>query len=216
MKNNLLPVAKEGWNYIAGAVLLFLIFAFLDFGFLQFITFLITLFFIFLFRNPEREHLHYQELSVISPVDGAVISIEELKEDEYAYKIEIDGNYLNVSLLRTPFTSVVKDIEKQNGARLSPLQPLSKTINENLELVFEDKNSNSIKILHRLKQSFMTIETEAKKSQNLYQGSRYGIMINGVTTLYLPQNFRLNISVGSELTASQTLVGYFTSESSKK
>jgi len=216
MKNNLLPVAKEGWNYIAGALLFFVIFAFLGLGFLQFITFLITLFLIFLFRNPEREYLHYQELSVISPVDGAVVSIEELKEDEYAYKVEIDGNYLDVSLLRTPFTSVVKDIEKQNGARLSPLKPLSKTINESLELVFVDKNSNSIKILHRLKQSFMGIEVEAKRSQSLYQGSRYGIMINGVTTLYLPQNFRLNISVGTELIASQTLVGYFTSESSNK
>ncbi|MCK4974308.1 MAG: phosphatidylserine decarboxylase, partial [Sulfurimonas sp.] len=210
MKNNLLPIAKEGWNYILCAILLFVVFAFLDLDFLQFFAFLATIFFIFVFRNPEREQLHYQENSVVSPVDGVVASIKELKDDKYAYKIEIDSSYFNVSLLRTPFSSSIQSIEKQNGARLSTLSSLSKKINENSELIFIDKNSNTAKISHRVKQSFMGIDIKAKESQNFNQGSRYGVMVNGVTTLYLPQNFRLNISVGSELVASETLVGYFT------
>ena len=210
MKTNLLPIAKEGWNYVLGSILALIIFVVLDLDFLQFFAFLATIFFLFTFRNPERQHPYYQENSVVSPVDGAVVSIEELKEREYAYKIEIDSSYLNVSLLRTPFTSSLKHVEKQNGARLSTLNPLSKRINENSELIFIDKNSNTVKVSHRLKQSFMGIEIESIKSQNLYQGSRYGAMLNGVTTLYLPQNFRLNISIGAELIASETLIGYFT------
>ncbi|MCK4737675.1 MAG: phosphatidylserine decarboxylase, partial [Sulfurimonas sp.] len=113
MKNNLLPIAKEGWNYILGAISLFVIFAFLDLDFLQFFAFLATIFFIFVFRNPERQHLYYQENSVVSPVDGVVASIKELKDDKYAYKIEIDSSYFNVSLLRTPFSSSIESIEKQ-------------------------------------------------------------------------------------------------------
>ncbi len=210
MKNNLLPIAKEGWNYILGAISLFVIFAFLDLDFLQFFAFLATIFFIFVFRNPERQHLYYQENSVVSPVDGVVASIKELKDDKYAYKIEIDSSYFNVSLLRTPFSSSIESIEKQNGARLSTLSSLSKKINENSELIFIDKNSNTAKVSHRVKQSFMGINIKAREFQNFNQGSRYGVMVNGVTTLYLPQNFRLNISVGSELVASETLVGYFT------
>ena len=210
MKNNLLPIAKEGWNYILGAISLFVIFAFLDLDFLQFFAFLATIFFIFVFRNPERQHIYYQENSVVSPVDGVVASIKELKDDKYAYKIEIDSSYFNVSLLRTPFSSSIESIEKQNGARLSTLSSLSKKINENSELIFIDKNSNTAKVSHRVKQSFMGINIKARESQNFNQGSRYGVMVNGVTTLDLPQNFRLNISVGSELVASETLVGYFT------
>lgn len=212
MRSNLLPIAKEGWNYIAGAVAFFILFAFLDFGSWQFLAFIAALLFIFVFRNPERANLYYQENSVVSPVDGVVNSIEELKDDDYAYKVEIENSYLNVSLLRVPFTSSLIHVEKQSGARLSKFSPLSKSINENAELVFLDKNSNSMKVSHRLKQSFIGIEIEPIKAQNLYQGSRYGIMLNGITTLYLPQNFRLNVSVGAELTASETLIGYFTSE----
>lgn len=212
MRSNLLPVAKEGWNYIIGAVLSLIVFSFLNLTILYFFSFLATVFLIFVFRNPERENLLYQENSVVSPVDGTVVSIEEFKDGKYAYKVSIDTSYLNVSLLRVPFTSSIYSIKKQNGARLPSLSSLSKNLNENLELVFSDKNSNSIKIVHRLKQSFIGIETEAIKSQNFLQGSRYGLMVNGITTLYLPQNFRLNISIGSELTASETLVGYFTNK----
>lgn len=90
MKNNLLPIAKEGWTYIAGVVSLFIISAFFDLSFLQFFAFLAIIFFTFVFRNPERQQPYYQENSVVSPVDGVVTSIEELKNNGYAYKIEID------------------------------------------------------------------------------------------------------------------------------
>jgi len=34
-------------------------------------------------------------------------------------------------------------------------------------------------------------------------------MMSGISELYLPKNFRLNISQGDEVKASQTLLGYF-------
>jgi phosphatidylserine decarboxylase len=217
MKSNLLPIAKEGWNYLIGSIVLFLIFKFLNFEFLQFLAFLATMFFIYVFRNPERQNMLYQENSIVSPVDGTVVSIEELHgEDNSGYKVEIEGTYLNVSLLRVPFTSSLEHIEIQRGAKLSATSPLSKSINENAELVFGDKrSSNKIKIIHKLKQSFETIDIDIIKAQDLLQGTRYGLMINGVTTIYLPTNFRLNIGLGSELIASETLIGYFTNENKK-
>ncbi len=210
MKSNLLPIAKEGWNYILSAILAFVIFSFLDLNFLEFISFLAIIFFIFVFRNPERENKIFQESSVTSPVDGIVTKIEELDDNEYGYKVDIDSSYFNVSLLRVPLTSSVTSLELRRGSRLSSLSHLSTLINENAEIVFSDKNSNSIKVIHRLNKSFKSIDIDAKKSQDLYKGSRYGLMINGITTIYLPKNFRLNISVGSNLIASEDLVGYFT------
>lgn len=214
MKSNLLPIAREGWSYLAVSALLFALFALFDLDFLQFVAFLATLFFLFVFRNPERQNILYQENSVVSPVDGTVVSIEELdNENGYAYKIEVESSYLNVSLLRVPFTSSLEYIKIQKGARLSPLNSLSKYINENAELIFSDKkSSNKIKITHKLNQSFKSIDIDIIKSQNLFQGLRYGVMLNGVTTLYLPHNFRLNINIGNELTASESLIGYFTTK----
>ncbi|WP_310441920.1 phosphatidylserine decarboxylase [Sulfurimonas sp.] len=217
MKSNLLPIAREGWNYLIGSIVLLLIFKFLNFEFLQFLAFLAMMFFVYVFRNPERQNMLYQENSIVSPVDGTVVSIEELHgEENSGYKVEIEGTYLNVSLLRVPFTSSLEHIEIQRGARLSATSPLSKNINENAELVFADKrSSNKIKIIHKLKQSFETIDIDIIKAQDLLQGTRYGLMINGITTIYLPTNFRLNVGLGSELIASETLIGYFTNESKK-
>jgi phosphatidylserine decarboxylase len=217
MKSNLLPIAREGWNYLIGSIVLLLIFKFLNFEFLQFLAFLAMMFFVYVFRNPERQNMLYQENSIVSPVDGTVVSIEELHgEENSGYKVEIEGTYLNVSLLRVPFTSSLEHIEIQRGARLSALSPLSKNINENAELIFADKrSSNKIKIIHKLKQSFETIDIDIIKAQDLLQGTRYGLMINGITTIYLPTNFRLNVGLGSELIASETLIGYFTNESKK-
>ena len=209
MKNNLLPIAKEGWKYLAASLFAMLLFTLLHLDFLQFFAFLATLFFIFVFRNPERQTLIYQEESVISPVDGTVILIEELTDDEYAYKVEIDSSCLNVSLLRVPFNSTLESVELYRGTRLSPASSLSKSLNEYAMLIFSN-NNNKIKVTHFLKQSFKGIDLDVVKMQTLQQGARYGLMINGVTTLYLPHNFRLNISLGGEVVACESLLGYFT------
>ncbi|MCK9473184.1 phosphatidylserine decarboxylase [Sulfurimonas sp.] len=217
MRSNLLPIAKEGWNYLAGAVASFLLFALFDLNLLQFLAFVTTLFFVFIFRNPERASMLYQENSVVSPVDGVVALIEELQnENSYAYKVEVQSSYLNVALLRAPFTSSLEKIELHKGARLSAIKSLSKDINENVKLTFIDaKTSNKIKIVHRLKQSIKGIDIDAIKGQNLLQGSRYGFVLNGVTELYLPHNFRINIGIGNELRASESLIGYFTTDKKK-
>lgn len=208
MKNNLLPIVKEGLSYIIYAIVAYTFFAIFDLEVLEFIAFLATISLIFVFRNPEREVSLFEENSVVSPVDGVVLAISEI-EGEYAYRVEIDSSCLNVSILRVPMISSLKSIKLKKGARLSKFSSLAKKINENAELIFEDKNSHKLKVSHMLKQSFLGMEISLKESQNLLQGSRYGVMVSGVTTLYLPQNFRLSINLGSEVKASQSLIGYF-------
>jgi len=208
--NNLLPIAKEGFKYITCAIGAFLVFSILDFAILEFISFITIIFFIFIFRNPERVISTFEEASVISPVDGTVNSIEELKDSEYAYKLEIEAKCSNIGLLRIPLSSTVDTIKIQRGARVSKKSLLFKDINENIVLTFKDTNNNSIKVEHRLKQSFKAIDLNIIKSQKVQQGTRYGFMVNGITTLYLPKNFRMNLNVGAEIKAAESLVGYFT------
>lgn len=209
MNNNLLPIAKEGFSRIGLAILAYIVFTILDFDFLEFFSFLLIVFFVFVYRNPERMIPSLEKMSVLSPVDGVVLSIQELEDDEYLYKLEINSSYLNVSLLRTPLNSALEHLDIKHGARLSQNTPLSKDINERVDLVFEDEYKNKIKVSHILKQSFDDIKLNVIPKQRLIQGSRYGLMVNGITTIYLPQNFRLNVSVGQEIEASQTLIGYF-------
>lgn len=210
MPKNLLPVAREGFRYICCIVILFVIFRILELDFLSFLMILALGSTIYFFRNPEREVSNYAEGSVVSVVDGKVSNITELENDKnFAYKIDIKTNYKDVSLLRVPFSSTVEDISIFNGTRVSNSSNLFHKLNEYGVIIFEDNNHNKIKVEHRLTRSLDNLHVNVIKSQNLLQAQRYGFMLSGVTSIYLPSNFRLNISVGTEVVASKTLIGYF-------
>ncbi len=209
MRANLLPVAKEGWKYISSSFALVIFFFVLDFDFLSFLSALLLLTFIYSFRNPERQLPMFEKLSVVSPSDGIVKAIVELEDCVYAYRIDIESSSLDVGVLRVPLNATLESIVKYNGTRVSKDSKLFSDTNENIELVFVDENANRLKITHTLKQSFSPLSINIIKSQNLHQTARYGLMLNGITSIYLPNNFRLNINVGNELKASESLIGYF-------
>lgn len=209
MRNNLLPVSQAGFKAIGCGVVLLVLTIFLDFDFLSLVLFIATTLLIFVYRNPEREILAFQEQSVLSPVDGKVVSIENIQDSEYAYKITINSSYTDIGVLRVPMNSVIEKINLVRGAKLAQNTLLASKINENSTLIFKDSLLNRVKVTHILKQSFADISISTVEAQNVLQTTRYGFMTNGLSTLYLPHNFRVNVSVGKEVIASETLIGYF-------
>lgn len=208
MKNNLLPLAKEGWSYVAYSFIAFLVLGFLDLEFLQFFSFLAILLFLYIFRNPEREVPSFEKGGIVSPVDGVITSIQELHDSNFSYKISIESSYFNVSILRTPIESNLKSINLLRGAKLSKLSKLRDKLNENVEFVFEDSNSNKIKVTHQNVLGFSDIKFDAFVSKRLVQGSRYGLMTKGITNVYFPKNTKLDVVVGMELKACESIMAY--------
>lgn len=209
INKNLLPIAKYGFTKILSFLGLLLILLILDCELLSFISFVIVLILVYTYRNPEREVSVFEKNSILSPVDAKVTAIEELQNDKYAYKIVLDSRLSDVAILRAPISAKIVQSDVQYGARLSRDNKLADLLNENALIVFEDENDNKISITHCLKQSFEDIILDVNTKTSVGQGSRYGFMLNGETTIYLPDNFRANINVGDELKASQSLIGYF-------
>lgn len=207
--NNLLPISKDGWQYLAPSVVAFVIFYIFDFSFLAFIAFSLTLLFIFMFRNPEREFPVFEKLSVVSPCDGTVKSITELTGGEFAYKVDIESSCSDVGILRVPMNAIIQELSKFNGTRVSQNSKLFIDTNERLELLFIDEDSNKLKVEHRLTKSFLPIFVDIESENRVSKSSRYGFLNSGITTLYLPSNFRLNVNVGNDVKASDSLIGYF-------
>ncbi|MEA1983614.1 MAG: phosphatidylserine decarboxylase [Campylobacterota bacterium] len=207
--SNLLPIAKEGLFCISSALALFLFFILIDLEFLAFLAFASSMVLVYFFRNPERELPMFESSSVISPCDGVVKSIVELEDSEYAYRVDIESNLSDIAILRAPISAKVQELEKFNGTRVAKKSKLFLDTNERGSLVFKGDNANSVKVTHRLKESFAPLFMDVKKAVSLQQSARYGFMLNGVTSLYLPHNFRLNVSVSDELKASESLMGYF-------
>jgi phosphatidylserine decarboxylase len=208
MRNNLFIIAKSGWKYIGYAIAASIIFSVLGLKMFTFVALLMTVFLIYLFRNPERETPYYQQKSLVAPCDGVVTAIEDLEDSDYAYRLEIESSYFDVGILRVPMQAKVEKVKIIRGTRVAKSSRLFPLLNEHASITFHDDNGNRVKVIHRLKQSLAPLDIELVKAQELMASARYGVMINGLTSIYLPANFRLNLNVGQELRGSETLIGY--------
>ena len=209
MKNNLFIISRSGYRYIGYALLAAFLFEIFDLEFFSLVSFMLALFFIYSFRNPEREISFLDDKAVVSPVDGVVKSIDELQNDRYAYRVLIESSYMDVGVLRAPLSGHIEDVQVIRGARISKKSKLFYDLNETAEVVFADVYNNHIKVIHRLKQSFAPMNIDIPKNDTLHKGTRYGYAINGISELYLPKNFRLDIKQNNEMKAAQSLIGYF-------
>lgn len=205
MNNNLFPIHKDGWSYIGYSVALFLVLGFLDLEFLQFFSFLLVMFFLYVYRNPERQMPAFEKGGITSPVDGRVSDIQEHKS---GIDVTIENSYHDVSVLRVPVGSVVEDITEQKGASLAKASLKSKLLNENITIKFRSTNRKMIKVSHISTLNFAGISHDLIKSQKLIQGSRYGMMPKGITIITFPKNTKVNVSIGNEIKACESIIGY--------
>ncbi len=209
MNNNLFIVAKYSYSYITFSALAFVIFYIFGFEFFSTIAFFVTLYFIAIFRNPERELQQFEASSIIAPCDGVVSSIEELEDDEYRYKIEIDSSITDVGILRAPINANVASCVLTKGAKLSKNSKLFNDLSESLSIEFIDEKQNSVKVIHRSKQSLVPIFSDLKESQEVVKSIRYGFATNSVTTLYLKSNVRVNLQLAQQVRAAESLIANF-------
>ena len=211
MKSNLFPIAQEGWKHLLVLSALSLLSFFFNFYFLSILLFFLTLSLLFIFRNPERKLSNFDSSSLLSPCDGIVKKITPLNDEKYAYRIDIESKLTNVSILRISTDGTINSIKKFQGTHVSKTSKLFEVLNEYTVITFSDLNNNHYKILHKTQQSFFPISIHSFNNEKIKQTSRYGFMNNGITSLYLPNNFRVNVNITNEVKASESLIGHFSS-----
>jgi phosphatidylserine decarboxylase len=209
MKSNLFLFSRSSLPYIAGSFAVFLIFSILDLELLAILSIAFMFFAAYTFRNPQREYRTFETNSVVSPVDGTVINVEEIEDDSYAYKIVIESSYTDISILRAPLDAKVVSLSVQRGTRVSSKSKLFYDLNENALLTIADKDGHEIQISHRLTQSFAPLMFDIANNDELVKLSPYGVMLCGITEIYLPKGFKSSVASGAKVFASETLLGHF-------
>src|SRR4030066_2425620 len=122
MKRERAPIAVEGIPFVAIAGIITVLFYFTDLIIPAVLFFIVTLFIVWCFRNPERS-VPPGENNVISPADGKIIHIGEVQENRIlnkkTLKISIFMNVFNVHVNRLPYTGKVVDIVYNPGTFVS-------------------------------------------------------------------------------------------------
>lgn len=208
MESNLFILHKSAIRYIAYASVAFVLFLILDLDLLAALAFGFIFFAAYVFRDPEKSLKDFEKNAFVSPVDGEVLDIEYLEDDAFAYKVTIASAYQDISILRVPYSAKVQNFTTVKGTRLAMSAELFEILNEYASYELMDDDGHIVKVVHRLSRSFAPLSLSIKESQEIIKGERYGVMLSGVTTIYLPKSFKLHLTARTTVSAGETLFGY--------
>ncbi|WP_375722893.1 hypothetical protein LXN10_10015 [Arcobacter sp. KX21116] len=186
-------VAKEGrvYIYISFAIFVFSYLFICDT--LAFITFVITLFLIFIYRNNLKIKVKVD--SLVSPISGEIIAIDKLNSQNIVY---VNVGILDSHILIAPKDSLFKEEFHRNGLNFCTNSYKAKELNEKRVLKFDD-------IRLELISGRFNISHEFNNVGNVKQYDKIGVFINGIVKIYIPSSYPLNLKFAQKLKVGEVL-----------
>ncbi len=208
-----IPVAREGYPFIAFAALAALVAAVLGHDLLAAGGLLLTGFVLYFFRDPERVGPDADD-AVVAPADGKVILIEKVFDErfvkEHVYKLSIFMNVFNVHVNRMVFAGRVVEVRYTPGIFLAANTEQGALENENCGVILTTASNKKLAVVQVAGLIARRIVCWAEKGDSLARGQRFGLIRFGSRVdVYLPQQIQLEVSIGDKVRAGETVLGYF-------
>ena len=162
------------------------------------------------FRNPKRQ-TKKNDTQVISPVDGKVVVIEVVEENEYfkekRLQVSIFMSPLNVHVTRYPIGGSVLLSKYHPGDYFVAWHPKASTENERTTIVVENKVYG--KVLYRQIAGALArrIINYAKEGQKVEQGTDAGfIKFGSRVDLFLPVDTKVKVKLNQKVIGGESIV----------
>ncbi|WP_028283830.1 phosphatidylserine decarboxylase family protein [Olleya marilimosa] len=210
---------KEGFKIIAITFLIVAILAvvvdkFVSLQWLQYLLFFTLFVFLFLilqfFRNPKRLTA-LNDNTVVSPVDGKVVVIEEVFEPEYfkekRLQVSVFMSPINVHVTRYPIGGQVAYSKYHPGKYLVAWHPKASTENERTTVVVE--NPSYGKVLYRQIAGALAkrIVNYAKEGDAATQGEDSGfIKFGSRVDLFLPLDTNIKVNLNQKVKGGESII----------
>lgn len=204
------PVIKEGYAFIAVALLLTIVVGFAISPYWAVAPGMLTLFFAFFFRNPKRMIPEDSSL-VVSPADGKVMGVVEVEHDDFVNepcnKVIIFLSVFDVHINRSPIAGEIKFQQYTCGRFIPAYKDAVGFENERHTIGIESGNfrvsvTQIAGILARRIVSWVTLDDILQK------GQRYGLIKFGsCTELVMPKNVEIVVKKGDKVIGGETIIG---------
>lgn len=214
-----IPVAKEGFVFIkifgALAVVFYITGYYLkSLYFLSGVSFLLMLFMLFFFRDPERKIVENENL-ILAPADGKILDIKKGKHkflDSMSNVVKIFMSPLNVHIQRSPINGTVSFTRYQTGKFLPAYKDEADEQNEQniIGIQFHGSGLESFQILIKQIAGILArrIVCWCGEKDRLKKGQRIGLIKFGSQVdLYLPERVEIKIKIGDKVKAGITVIG---------
>jgi phosphatidylserine decarboxylase len=204
-----LPVAKEGLIFILPSAFLSFLFYFLGVYPLGAFMTLLTLFFLFFFRNPARSALSGEE-EILSPADGRVMGVEDLYESEFlggeVKRISIFMSVSDVHVNRAPCDGSIERVQHRDGRfKLA----FKKGIDEENERNYIVVRRNSEKFLLVQIAGFLArrIVCYVRETDKVAKGAPVGMIAFGSRVdVYMPRSYAAVVKTGQKVKSGVTVL----------
>lgn len=202
-------LAREGWPFIAGALVAALLVHFFV-GLYWAIPFWIVLVFVVqFFRDPPRE-IPGAANAVLSPADGRIVKVERVR-DPYTERdtvlVSVFMNVFNVHSNRAPADGTVESVQYFPGKFINADLDKASTQNERNAVVIKLANGERLAFVQVAGLIARRILCYVKPGDVLSRGQRYGfIRFGSRVDVYLPLSARPKVAVGDVVYATRTVI----------
>lgn len=162
------------------------------------------------FRNPKRETI-LSDNTIIAPVDGKVVVIEEVEEPEFfkdkRLQVSIFMSPINVHVTRYAMSGSVTYSKYHPGKYLVAWHPKASTENERTTVVINNATFGSVLYRQIAGALAKRIVNYATQGDTVVQGTDAGfIKFGSRVDLFLPIGTKLNVSLGDKVTGGVQII----------
>lgn len=155
------------------------------------------------FRNPKRE-TEIDSDTIIAPVDGKVVVIEEVEENEYfkdkRLQVSIFMSPLNVHVTRYALSGIVKYSKYHPGKYLVAWHPKASTENERTTIVVENESFGEVLYRQIAGALAKRIVNYAQEGEEVIQGEDAGfIKFGSRVDVFLPLGSSIKVNLGDKV-----------------
>jgi len=177
---------------------------------IQIITLVLLIVVLQFFRNPNRK-IKANTNTIIAPVDGKVVVIEEVFEDEYfkdkRLQVSIFMSPINVHVTRYAASGKIKYSKYHPGKYLVAWHPKASTENERTTVVIETKEFGEILYRQIAGALARRIVNYAEEGQEVIQGDDAGfIKFGSRVDLYLPLGTKVDVVLQQKAVGNHTII----------
>jgi len=202
---------KEGYRFLAIAAVTTFILLLIS-NFLGVISFILTIWVYYFFRDPERFPIN-DENYLLSPADGIISQIIETngpseigQENKKYTRVSIFMNVFNCHVNRVPSSCSISEILYKPG----------KNINAELDKASEENERNYIRMINSTGDELVLVQIagliarrivcEIKENEETIQGERFGMIRFGSRVDLYFENYQLMVQQNQKTIGGETII----------
>jgi len=202
---------KEGYRFLAVAAVITFILLLIS-NFFGIISFILTIWIYYFFRDPERFPIN-DENYLVSPADGVVSQITEVNgpkemglENKKYTRVSIFMNVFDCHVNRVPSSGKITQILYKPGTYINASLDKASENNERNYVKMISINGDEIILTQIAGLIARRIVCEIKENDEIQQGNKFGIIRFGSRVDLYFENYQLMVNINQKTIGGETII----------